>query len=150
MNPITRHIDKAIASVGHAIIGTHDLHNSFAYTIGLTEIGLPELIICGMNQQYGAMFLNQAAAIMKESGAFADGTINGDLAHLPCGFKDVTVKQASGHALQAIYRYEDTDLASKLRFIQFVIPDKIGFMPWQEGYDAAYMNKYQPRLWEIK
>jgi hypothetical protein len=150
MNMISKHIENAIAKVGHAVIGTHDLHNSFAYTIGLTEIGLPELIICGMNQQYGALFLNQAAEIMKRSGAFADGAIDEDLAHLPSGFKDVTVKQASGHALQAIYRYEGTELESKLRFIQFVIPDKVGVLPWQEGYDAAYMDKYQPRLWEIK
>jgi len=140
------HITSMIAQSGHAIIATDDGHRSFAYTIGLTEQDLPEVIIFGMNQQYAGFYLNEAARIMKEQGAFADGSVNNDLSHLPCGFKEVSAEQAEGYALQALYRYEDCPVPPK--FIQMVVPDREGKLPWDEGYDAAHMGKFQPLLWE--
>lgn len=147
---INNHIEKAIASkVGHAVIATNDGRRSFAYTIGLTELGFPEVIVFGLPENYAAMFLNQIAALMKATGEIADGTLNDELAHMPTAFKTVTAHQAREFACQAVYRY-GCDLNDKLRFLQMVVPDRSGKMPWEDGYDSTYMDQFQPRLWEVK
>jgi len=139
-------IKQDIAQVGHTIIGTTDGKRNFLYTVGLTEVGLPELLVFGMRHDHGAIILNDAARIMREKGAFNDGDMTDDLANLITGFKAFSAEQGRNYVVQAIHYYEGT--AKTPRFLQLVIPDREGRMPGQSNYDEAYMGRYQPLLWE--
>lgn len=53
---------------------------------------------------------------------------------------------ASKYACQAIYRYENRRTPPK--FLQVVVSDRDGILPWQRGDHAAFMRSYQPLLWQ--
>ena len=139
-------VDQAVAQGQHIVMASHDDTRSFAYTIGLTSQGLPELIVFGLPQQYAAYFLNEVATTMKEKGAPVDGAVNGELGNLPMAFKIAQPGRAEEFAFQAVYYYDEKPV--KPHFMQMVISDKTGKLPWEPDYDLDYMAKPQPHLWE--
>lgn len=141
-------VDQAVAQDHHIVMATNDGARSFAYTIGLTSQGLPEIIVFGMPQQYAAYFLNEIARIMREQGEPADGAANTDLGAVPIAFKTVLPGRAEEFAFQAVYYYDEKPI--KPRFKQMVMADRAGKLPWEEGYDLAYMGKFQLHLWEAR
>ena len=144
MNPQT-HIASLIRQGVHAIMAVHDEKYNFAYTVGLTEHGLPELLIFGVSGQTAHIILNVAAYYMRENGEFKDGQITDELGTMPNSFKSVRPDVATRYACQAGYRYES--LRVQPRYLQVVLPDRAGKMPWDAGFDGEHMNKFQPQLW---
>lgn len=130
----------------HAVIAVHGDQYSFAYTIGLTEVNLPELIIFGPSAQAAHMLLNITAHLMRENGEFVDGQTSDDIANLVTGFKTVTNEAVKQYACQALFFYEDK--IKQPRFLQVVIPDRAGKLPWKRGFDSQYMDQRQPQLWK--
>lgn len=115
-----------------------------AYTVGLTEFGHPEIFISGLRGEYCHMvFCNAYQAIM-EGRSFKAGQIDDTVGTLPCVFKTLSQAAVEEFCCQALFYYEDKPLTPT--FLQLVMPDKEGHLPWQPGYNAELM-KYQRHLW---
>lgn len=121
-----------IAAHGWTVIGVfptpEDPGPSFAYTVGLSGKGLPELAIYGLHAQIAHSLLNEVARRMVESGtALQNGDrIEGVL------FDDV--------ALATVAMTDTTDLTlvrecygAVAAAVQVVWPDRAGVLPWEEG-----------------
>ena len=139
------HIESLIRRGVHAVMAVHDPKYNFAYTVGLTEHNLPELLIFGVSGQTANIILNVAAHFMRQNGEFKDGQITDELGTMPNSFKTLRPDVATRYACQAGYRYEARQV--KPRYLQVVLPDRSGKMPWDAGFDAKHMNKFQPQLW---
>lgn len=97
----------------------------FAYTVGLTDCGLPELVITGMDEVAAATVLNAVAGQVLR----ADLVI-GTRVHL-CGLalEVIHVDRPELHLLTAMTLYGDD-----VRGLQLVWPDDRGRYPWEAGY----------------
>jgi hypothetical protein len=104
----------------------------FAYTVGLTAAGHPELIIAGLPPDLGHQLLNEVAGRVHDEGArfghgrrVSDVIVDQDLVILtgrPTG------ELWPGAALARYGR-------ERLRLQQLVWPDPGNLFPWQEGYE---------------
>lgn len=143
MNPLQLHIKTSIEKSGFAVIAVHDdqLHTTFAYSVGFTELNHPEVVIYGMSQQVAHQFMWSIYDAIKKGKHFEPDVIQEELANLPCVFKRVTAENAREHCCQGVYWYEPVE------YLQMVMPDKEGKLPWQKGYDADLM-RCQKELWE--
>lgn len=105
----------------------------FAYTVGLTAAGHPELIIAGLPPELSHQLLNELAGRVHDEGArFRHGRRVNDL------IVDQSVTILSGGPTETLWpgaalaRYG----REKVRLQQLVWPDPVDNFPWQEFYDA--------------
>ena len=159
-------IDSFMAENGFAIIGVFDAEPPFAYTIGLTAKGFPELIIVanfnpqefnGIMNSVGHKFIEAATATK----AAVDGTTpidyetlpvmieirkNNAPVSVPVGLKKIRKEFHEMLLGQALARYGEVEC------IQVVIPDANGKLPWDDGFDthwsyhAMQIPLYQPMI----
>lgn len=103
----------------------------FAYTIGLTEHGLPELLIAGLLPDIGQAVLNELGRRMRSSGPFKAGNIVRDALQggLPIAFVDIP----DGALPIANARYE----AAGYSAMQVFWPDEEGRLPWEAGANPS-------------
>lgn len=139
------YIARCIAKQGFATIAVGgDPEGAFAYTVGLTEFGHPEIFISGLRGDYCHMvFCNAYKAIQKGHRYKAEQEDN-TLGAMTCAFKTLSQAAAEEFCCQALFYYEDKPLTPT--FLQLVMPDKEGHLPWQPGYNAELM-KVQRHLW---
>lgn len=116
----------------------------FAYTIGLTELGHPEIFISGLRGETCHILFLELAARIKAGQQFVAGEVEDTICNLPFAFRTMTDAGAEEYCCQALFFYERKML--KPTFLQLVITDQHGIFPWQDGYDAEHM-KAQRRLW---
>jgi hypothetical protein len=142
---LREHIERDITKLGFTTIAVgDDPAGWFAYTVGLTELGHPEILISGLRGDYcHGVFWNAYNAI-KKGHSFKAGQEDDTLGHLTCAFKTLSPEAAEKFCRQALYFYEDKPKTPT--FVQLVMPDKAGRLPWQPGYDAQLM-KVQRHLW---
>lgn len=121
---------------------------AFAYTVGLTSLGLPEIIISGnMNPRFQHALIEHLAGLYKERGAFfgvshellADG-LRVELVEVDCAAS----ADFGGFIIQASNYYRGTDRA--VRLVQIRWPDAQGRLPDEEGFDMADKQDLLPRL----
>jgi hypothetical protein len=138
------YIASSIASRGFATFAVGDPEGDFAYTVGFTELGHPEILISGMpgplcHQIFWDMFHQ-----IKAGKRYKSGELDTDLANLPTAFKTLSPSAAEEFCCQALYWYEDKGKTPT--FLQLVAPDKAGRFPWDAGYDLKLMRP-QRHLW---
>jgi len=122
---------------------------SFAYTIGNTSAGLPELLIFGRFEPQDAMgLLNALSDKMKTAArAFEEGE-RPDLGHR---FR-VAVFEANDDAKRHHTILVDDVLGLDIddyRVQQVVCPDPHGVLPWEFGCHAAYRDVPILRKWRL-
>ncbi|MEZ0366750.1 DUF4262 domain-containing protein [Mycobacterium sp. pUA109] len=95
----------------------------FAYTVGLHEHGLPELLVTGLPPQPTVRLLNTVAAYLMDGGR----PVAGDWIHLPDGsmLLVVQVEHPDAHMNVAVAFYGDA-----VRALQLVWADDHGHRPW--------------------
>ena len=101
---------------------------SFAYTVGLSGKGLPELAIYGLHAQIAHSLLNEVARRMVESGSALqngeriEGVLADDVPLVAVAMTDATdlnlVRELYGAVAAAV---------------QVVWPDGAGVLPWEDG-----------------
>lgn len=99
----------------------------FAYTVGLTAKGLPELVIYGLNVGLAGNLLNTAATRMIESGEFNAGQA---ISRLIRNFDMVAID-----VLRPVDLLVAMQIYGPVRAIQLVWPGAKGQYPWQDGYE---------------
>ncbi|MBV9312234.1 MAG: DUF4262 domain-containing protein [Pseudonocardia sp.] len=123
------HMKELMLEHGWAIQGVEGdrLHPPWAYTLGLTDCGLPELVITGMALNRAGMFLNRMADHALRDGAAQPG----ERIHL-CGgplAEIVELPNPDAH-LHTAYAF----FGPRLRAIQMVWADDRGRWPWELGF----------------
>jgi Domain of unknown function (DUF4262) len=103
------------------------IHPPWAYTVGLTEYGKPELVVTGMPANRATELLNNVAAHVLHAQAPTPGTqmqLNGG------PFVEyVALPEPSAHLYTAVSLF-----GPRIRAIQIVHADARGHWPWDPGY----------------
>jgi hypothetical protein len=142
---IQQDIADKIAQHGFMVMAVGGSHTepSFAYTIGLTERGHPELIVFGLSARYAHQIIHNVLVEMA-SEVPADGVLVENVANMPLVLRTVLDTEAEKYCVQGAYYYNARLKAP--RYMQLVLPDANGRFPWDDGY-AATTRKIQPELW---
>jgi hypothetical protein len=100
---------------------------TFAYTVGLTAMGHPEVVEQGLPNDVGQAFLNVVGEEVRRGRRFEAGSIVTDLStgRQPVAF--LRVGDTSGlTAVKLVYREVDA--------LQLVWSDTAGRLPWEPGF----------------
>ena len=114
------------------------VHAPFAYTIGLTEQGLPELVITGLPQAGAHAVLQSVAQHCLEEERLVPGTqptVDG----VEIGLEVVAVPHPEAHLFDAVSLY-----GTETRALQLVWQDARGRWPWDVGF-RGFQPVYGPR-----
>ncbi|QWF82367.1 DUF4262 domain-containing protein [Amycolatopsis sp. CA-230715] len=103
---------------------------SWAYTVGLTRTGRPELVVTGLPGEVSAGLLNEFASHLGHSD---DTPVPGERITFENGgpsIELVELAEPSVHLLMAVGLY-----GKKIRGLQLVYADDEGRMPWERAYN---------------
>lgn len=156
-NDIHAMIQEGIDKVGFAIVpvsGGEKKRPLFAYTVGLTKAGLPELIIDGDFQQQLINILGMSADHLLANRDAFNGTevsgiiqvmVHGKLVDGVLGCRPVTKENRLEHMGWARARYGVEGFTAN----QIVVPDLHGKLPWHDGFNQAWgIKSCQRALYE--
>jgi hypothetical protein len=122
---------KVIAKYGWAVRNVMPDDESdevgFSYTVGLTALGHPEVIVLGMPWKSAHEFLNLIGDEVRRGARYQPGTVTG-------AFTDedspvVFIQVAETDRLTAVGQ-----IYGRVDAVQMIWPDSTGRLPWQEGY----------------
>jgi hypothetical protein len=133
-------INNHIKEYGCSIIATDTDGMSMSYTVGLSDSGLPEIVVFGLPSASAHAILNDAAKLLKEDKLPLDAPISG-LANLPCVCKHVLAERGVGYINAANAR-----AGRPVNLIQLVWPDEKGHFPWQKKFDKK-LRRFQLSLY---
>lgn len=105
---------------------------TFHYTAGLTQKGLPELIVYGVPAEHGADLLNSLASRLLDGEVIADGTRIDDLVEGPFTPQLRTAVRRRDPLGVAEEQYGDQVVVRQL-----VLPDRENRMPWEARFDYS-------------
>ncbi len=123
------HLRRLITRSGWAVQGVErdHIHPPWAYTVGLTPRGHPELVVTGRQLGKAAELLNHVAAHVLHDSALTPGEqlpmIGGPLVEI------VELPQPDAHLESAVALY-----GPRIRALQLVCADDRGHWPWDRGY----------------
>lgn len=103
------------------------LYPSWAYTVGLTEHDLPELVVTGLQPDRAMEVLNGFAAHLMHAPEPEPGTRQQIRDDLSVEFVALTEPSAHLHTAIAL-------CGSSVRAVQLVYPDDRGHWPWHPGF----------------
>lgn len=102
----------------------------WSHTVGMTDRGLPELLVSGVGADLGrAILLNAARDVFDRSGV-TDGELSDRIADRSVMFRSLPVERAGRFALEAANRDP-----AQFQALQVVWPDVEGLFPWVPGCD---------------
>lgn len=134
-----------IDKYGVAIVGVEgdpqEVSPPIAMSIGMTEKGLPEFIMQGMNPKMMAGALNFICNQIIAGDQKAEERLITDMFNLPLQVVEVTSEYVTEVAGSVFNYYDGSE--HKPKFMQVILCDKSGKFPWDEGYDHAEMDIYQ-------
>lgn len=135
-------LKSVIKSRGHAILHScehgHDPLPQRAYTVGLTELGWPEMIIFGIPPKIAAYLMNGIVFKCKWNGIvpFA-GMIEFDFMTFTTRFAPVLSMNIEKYMNRLVEHYGDLE---RLTALQLMWPDKNGHYPDCGSFDASMIN----------
>ncbi|UQX11846.1 DUF4262 domain-containing protein [Candidatus Mycobacterium methanotrophicum] len=106
----------------------------YAYTVGLHERGLPELLVTGLSPQPAARMLNSVADYLVAGGRPIPGELISIAGDVLLGV--VQVQHPDAHMDVAVAFY-----GSELRALQLVWPDDRGHRPWCPAFSNGDLRQ---------
>lgn len=140
---VLRQLEELIARHGVAVITVGPARDapSFSYTVGLSDDGLPELLVLGLPAEVAQPVLNTLAARLRREGALR---LNEPLTDVFAGttavLHEVPLARSAPYVRVAAHRR-----AGVLRVLQLIWPDAAGRFPWQAGCEPSFLAA-QPLL----
>lgn len=143
LNPeTTDHMNVVVKTFGHAIVFLYTTTGiSYAHTVGLTDLNLPEIIVFSLAEEETAHILNKAARLLKQG-------------KLPLGtpIKNIYINPLMFKTIKAYPNLEFIQLANMfalkpVRLIQMFWADDKARFPWEKNYNLAAQPQ-QPILWQ--
>jgi hypothetical protein len=121
------HLRSIVLAHGWATQYVEDKPTPYAYTVGLHECGLPELLVTGVSPQRALRVLNGVARIAVRD----DAPVPGDRIQLPAGplIEVVAVDHPDAHMGMAVAFY-GVEFSAR----QLVWADGRGRWPWAAGF----------------
>jgi len=101
---------------------------ALAYTVGLTDAGLPELVVTGLRERRSCQLLNYFAQQAVRSGPPEPGEVVPAAVGWPA-FEVVPLSAPSAHLLTAVLMYGE-----EFRALQLVYEDEHGIWPWDREF----------------
>jgi hypothetical protein len=98
-----------------------------SYTVGLTALRHPEVIILGMPAEHASAFLNLIGDEVRRGGRFGHGTVTGQFTS-----EDAPVVFIRAEVIERLTAV--TEVYGRVDALQMVWPDSTGRLPWQDGY----------------
>lgn len=137
MEAFLKNSERIIAEFGHTIIGTeHELPDgqmiSMSYSVGLSDMGLPELITFGIPAETARFLLNTSAKKMK-NGQLKTAVAMEEIANSPLFFMPVPKERTDGFLNVANSR-----AGRDLDAIQLIWPDAKGRFPWDDNFNEDH------------
>ena len=128
--------DRLIKEYGVAVIGTaietaRD-NLSMSYTIGLSDVGKPEIVVFGLPHETAMALLNDAALLQRDDLLKLNEPTQ-EIGNLPLIFKSVSTAVAANYIIQANVR-----AGRDLSVIQMVWPDPEGLFPWEPKFAKRF------------
>jgi len=124
-------LQNVIAEHGWAVLnvmaGARPDEVRFSYTIGLTALGHPEVIILGMPPEPAHEFLNLIGDEVRQGSRFEPGTVTGEFTDEEAPVAFISVEDAG--RLTAVH-----EIYGLVEAVQMVWPDSTGRLPWHDGY----------------
>ncbi|WP_181772969.1 DUF4262 domain-containing protein [Amycolatopsis pittospori] len=103
-------------------------HPAFAYTVGLTDAGMPELVVTGLRERRSGQLLNFFAQQVVRSGEPRPGEVLPAAVGWPA-LEVVPLGAPSAHLLTAVLMYGED-----FRALQLVYEDEHGNWPWDREF----------------
>lgn len=141
---LLRSFKNVIAMHGIAVVAIPGSQEGppFAYTIGFTDIGLPEVFVMGLPASSVAGPFNEYYADIKSGKVIPGAGQTPDYYNMPLAIIDADSEKLVGKfTCQCEFYYEGSGKTPK--YVQWVVCDKAGLLPWQKGFDEEYMGKRQ-------
>lgn len=115
----------------------------FAYTIGLSRLGGPELLITGLPGRVSAGILNNLGELVRAGHALGPGRRDGVLDNgVPLELRPFAAERYQEFLGQLIW-FADTFAAGvRPAVLQVVWPDRDGRFPWDAGLEAKYRAEF--------
>jgi Domain of unknown function (DUF4262) len=145
MDTFLAETEVLIKRYGHTVIST-EMENDkgafipMAYTAGLSDNGLPEIICFGLPRRAGHILLNDAAELLRKNKLPLDTAIPELAVGFPLVFKRVPAEQGVSYINLANYR-----AGRPVDLIQLIWPDEQSRFPWDAEFDPL-MRDAQPLL----
>lgn len=149
MSHIQFDLQAKIDKFGYTFIGvmSDGVNPGFTYTIGLTALGMPELIMFAVPAQYAVQMLTDLIENHKKAGTAPEPTSRfrpmTGLSNLPAHLIVAETEKAEQYTFQAKYYAEALNM--KPTYLQWVLPDREGNFPWDKNWDKNF-SKAQPLL----
>jgi hypothetical protein len=130
-DPVLDDLQRLIAEFGWAIRKVQPLVGEtgrpFAYTVGLTAMGHPEIVVDGLPGDVAQAFLNDVGGQVRDGRPFAPGEVTTDLTENggPMAFLEVEDKTHLT-AVEQVY--------GSVSALQPVWSDTRGHLPWHDSY----------------
>jgi hypothetical protein len=99
----------------------------FSYTVGLTTMGHPELIMKGMPHPYAPSYLNALGGLIRDGRRYQPNTTTTDVTGPTAPMALIEVVDTSDLLAVANF-YGEVDA------LQVIWPDSKGRLPWHSGY----------------
>jgi hypothetical protein len=111
----------------------------FNYTVGVAELGHPELLVVGMNNHQGHLVLNAAVNYLNSEGRLVPGSYCDQVLE---GYRVGVVKVVDpldeSHMMSMAHRFY-----GEVEAVQIVWPDRNDRFPWHADFEAEY-REHQP------
>lgn len=112
--------------VRHVLAGELAEEVQFTYTIGLTAMGHPEVVVTGLPSESAHIYLNNVGSDVSDGKRYAAGDSTDEWTRPGAPVLFLAVDDTSGlAAIEQVYGHVDA--------LQLVWPDSAGRMPWDPG-----------------
>lgn len=139
------HLDglkSLIEKVGVAVIGVgEDVENgipSFYYSVGLTQLGHPEVIIFGLPVKAGTQTINRYFYEVTNGLITDEPQAINNWFNLPVHVIEVDEDASQYFGQQAYQYYLRENPALTPKFVQIVLTDRHGVAPWDEDFENHF------------
>lgn len=138
------HLKKLIEKIGVAVIGVgedpeHGIP-AFYYSIGLTELGHPEVIVFSLPIKAATSTVNRYFFEVKNGTITDKPQVIEEWFNVPVHIIEVDDDAAKHFGNQAFQYYKHTNPALTPKFVQMVLTDRNGVAAWEPGYEDHFVQ----------
>lgn len=129
----------------HVVDGGNEV-SSFAFTVGMTELNLPEILLIGLSPQNAANGVYDYYKQIKDGSLSPDVRTIETLFNMPvekCDVVDVDGIAAVNDLCHFANSYYEQE-GKAVKWQQLVLPDANGLFPWHMAFDHERMDHCQP------
>lgn len=127
-------------------VGEREGCPAFEYTVGLRQLGHPELIVFGLSPNVRHGLLSKSIRCLEAGRGFRHGERRTDIVPgSEFAVRRVHERHFADHVGYAMWYQRDSALPGELEVLQVVWPDEAGLFPWERGFDQRFARE-QPDL----